>query len=116
MGLLPATAGGGGWLMSSSGAGVFDLGAEGEGGDAGGVLVVGAGRGVADGAAGADEDAGAVGVESGLDGGFEVAALGADARDEDREVGRSGADVCHLGGVGGADDEANVAGRVPLVG
>src|SRR5690606_20196716 len=63
-----------------------DFVAEGLGGGGGGGGVVVAGRGVEDGAGGADHEAGAVGAPGVLHHGLDVAALGADARDQEGQV------------------------------
>src|SRR5690606_13496104 len=84
----------------------------GGGGGGGGVDV--AGRGVEDGAGGADHEAGAVGAPGVLHHGLDVAALGADARDQEGQVADDRAHLVQLLRPGRADDQHAVAVRVPL--
>ena len=48
-------------------------------------------------------------------GGTQVSALGPDAREKDRKVGALLADPPKLLGVGGPDNQADVAGDIPVI-
>src|SRR5690606_21360049 len=90
----------------------FVAGGLGGGGGGGGVVV--AGRGVEDGAGGADHEAGAVGAPGVLHHGLDVAALGADARDQEGQVADDRAHLVQLLGPGRADHQHAVAVRIPF--
>ncbi len=72
--------------------------------------------GVEDGTRRIDHQAGAAGGAAGRHGRFDVAALGADARHQQRHVADDRAHAGDLGREGGADDEADLAAAVPFAG
>ena len=76
---------------------------------------IGALGSVEDLAGGGDDEAGASGVEAVGHGGTQVSALGPDAREKDREVWALLADLPELVWVGCTDDEADVAGDIPVI-
>ena len=64
-------------------------------------------------AGGVDEDAAAISVDTGADGGLEVAFLRADTGHQEEHVRSDGTDARGFLGVGRADDEADVSSGVP---
>src|SRR5581483_6584377 len=82
--------------------------AQGLRGGASGGGEIGSGAGVDDGAGGTDEEAAAIAVDAGADGRFEIAALRADAGEQDRQIGAAPADLPQFVRIGRADDEAGV--------
>ncbi len=81
-----------------------------------GLFEVGAGRRVQDRSRRVDHHAEALAVAARGHGGGDVATLGADAGNQDRQVTHRGAHLCELVGIGGTHDEAAITDDVPLVG